>query len=233
MANKCFIPILGKRIRVTALDNCGNVPEAGGEDVAQVTTDGFISVSLSAETEDGTEIIQKKADGSLCVNEMGDPSFKRFTVEIEFCGVNPELLSLVTNADVYENEEGDSAGIVIPEGTISKRFALELWTGLSGQACEDGVEEASGYIILPFLGAGVLGDVEVAEGAAVTFSLTGAFTRGSNNWGVGPYGVVGDGAGAATVLPTPLDSKDHLLLMETGIAPPPSACEGGPIPALV
>lgn len=224
---KCFIPVLGKRIRVTQLDVCGNVPASGD---IQVTTNGFISLSLTSEVEDGTEIITKKADGSLCVNEMTDASFKRFTVEMEFCGVDPDLLSVVTNAEPYQDYDEENAGIVVPEGTIDKRFALELWTGLSGRACEPGEEEASGYLLLPFLAAGVLGDVTVDGENAVTFSMTGAYTKGGNTWGVGPYNVLMD-ALAPAPLPTALDPLDHLLLLETGVAPPPSACGFGPAPA--
>lgn len=222
----CFIPVLGKRIRVTPLDNCGTVPVSG----EQVSTNGFITLTLTSEVEDGTEIITKKADGSLCVNEMTDASFKRFTVEIEFCGVDTDLLAAVTNADQYPDAGGDSIGIVVPEGTIDKRFALELWTGLSGAACAAGEEEASGYLLLPFVAAGVLGDITVDGENAVTFSMTGAFTKGGNGWGVGPYDVVMD-AGTPGALPTALDPLDHLLLIETGVAPPPSACGLQPIPA--
>lgn len=228
MATRCFTPLLGKRMRATTLDYCGNVPAPEAED-AFVATDGFISVNLTSEVEEGTEIITRKADGSLCVNEMTDASFKRFNVEMEFCGVNPDLLTIVSNANPYMIGE-DTAGIVIPEGTLAKRFAFELWTGLAGQACEPGVEEASGYMLLPFVSGGVLGDITVDGENAVTFTLTGAFTKGGNGWGVGPFDVI-DTSGTSGPLPTALDPLDHFLLVETNLAPPPSACEIQPMPA--
>lgn len=233
MATRCFTPILGKRIRVLSLDSCANVPTAADPDV-MVVTDGFISVSLSAEVEDGAEIITRKASGALCVNEKMADSFKRFTVEMEFCGVDPGLLSLTTNAEIYENYEQVASGIVVPEGSLDKKFSLELWTGLSGQACEEGVEEASGYMLLPFLNAGVLGDITIDGENAVSFTMTGAYTKGGNGWGRGPFDVLWNSEpspGAADVLPTPLDPLDHLLLIETGVAPPPSACGLQPMPA--
>lgn len=222
MATRCFTPVLGKRLRGVVLDECGNLPASGAAD-SMVVTDGFVSVSLSAEVEDGTEIITKKADGSLCVNEMTAASFKRFTVEAEFCGVDPGLLAVTTNAEIYENYESIAAGIVVPEGTINKKFSLEVWTGLSGEACAPGEEEASGYMLLPFVQAGVLGDITVDGENAVTFSMTGAYTKGGNAWGVGPFNVVAD-TGVASVLPTALHPLDHLLLIATGIAPPAVAC---------
>jgi hypothetical protein len=228
MATHCFIPLLGKRIRVTPLDSCGAIP-AGAEYVA---TDGFVTVTLSSEVEEGTEIIVRKASGALCVNEKMADSFKRFTVEIDFCGVNPSLLSIVSNAVPYEDGD-DVIGFTVPEGEIAKWFSLELWTGLSGAACEPGAEEASGYMLLPFVVAGVLGDIEIGGEDAITFSLTGASTKGGNAWGVGRYNVVMGGVGDNTPSPLPVavDPFDHLLLIDPALAPPPVACDPVGVPA--
>lgn len=229
MTTYCFTPVLGKRLRVTALDACGNAPASGTADSIAVTN-GFISVNLSSEVEDGTEIITKRADGVLCVNEMTSPSFKRLKADIEFCGVDPGLLSLLTNANVYNDYAADTIGFTIPEGTIETVFGLELWTGLSGAACATGADVAAGYLLLPFVNAGVLGNVQVDGANAVTFSMTGAFTKSGNAWGVGPYNVMYDGASAAP-LPTAVDPNDHLLMIQTGLALPASACGLQSMPA--
>lgn len=220
MATHHFIPLLGKRIRVTTLDNCGNPPEAADAD-AYLATNGFVSVSLSAETEDGEEILKKRADGSLCVSKKFSPTFKYFTLDLEFCGVNPSLLSMVTNAEPYEDYEGDVAGFTVASGSIDKQFAFELWTGLAGDACADGAE-ASGYLLLPFVQAGVVGDIEITGEDSVDFTMTGAYTKDGTPWGKGPYEVVYDDDNTAATLPSPLDSDMHLLLMDTALAPPPS-----------
>lgn len=222
MATRCFTPLLGKRLRVVSLDECGNPPASGTAD-SMVVTDGFISFALSAEVEDGNEIVTRKADGSLCVNERTAASFKRFNVESEFCGVDPGLLSVTTNAEIYEDYEAVAAGIVVPEGTIDKKFSAELWTGLSGQACDPGVEEASGYMLMPYVQAGVLSDLTVDGENAISFGMTGAYTVGGNAWLTGPFFVMDDG-GTPAVLPTPLDPLDHLLLVSVNISPPASAC---------
>lgn len=322
MATKCFSPLLGKMIRVTRLDECGSPPPPGTPD-AYLATDGFITVTLSSETEDGVEILTKKANGDICVNEKFANSFKRFTVEINFCGVNPALFGMITNGVPYLDYCGDLAGFKVPEGAIDSKFALELWTGMSGLACVPGQETASGYILLPFLNAGVLGDLEINGTDALNFTMTGAYSKGQNMWGVGPYDVVNQcvpetqslsdtgatdgtftltvtqgttgpiafdataaevqsaldavgsnatasggplpgspitlsfpgsaqnttadstdlvggvasvttttqgGAGAPAPLPTPLDPYDHLLLVDTGVAPPPSSCDPQPMP---
>lgn len=232
MPTKCFTPLLGKRLRVVTLDECGALPAAAAPD-ALLATDGFITISLSSEVEEGAEIITKKADGSLCVNEKFSDSFKRFTVEIEFCNVNPSLLSMVSNAEPYEDYAGDVAGFTVPEGLIDKFFSLELWTGLAGGVCAPGAESAGGYVLMPFVAGGVLGDIEVGGEDAVNFSLTGAYTKGGNQWGVGPFDVVLDDTvtPVPAPLPTALDPFDHLLMIETAVAPPPSACNPAVMPA--
>ena len=225
MATHNFTPVLGKRYRVTTLDECGKITDAA----ESIVGDGFVSVTLSSETEEGTEIIQRKFTGALCVNERQSDSFKRFTLEIEFCGVNPDLLSAVSNAQPYMDAGGDTAGFTVPEGDITKMFALELWMGLSGQACGEGQDEASGYLLLPFVQAGVLGDIEIGGEDAVTFSLTGAYTKGGNGWGVGPFDIVYGEGNTPAPLPEALDPLDHLLMMDTGLAVPAITDELTPV----
>ena len=104
---------------------------------------------------------------------------------------------------------------------------------MSGQACADGADEASGYLLLPYVQAGVLGDLEIGGEDAINFTLTGAYTKGGNGWGVGPFDVVynDEVTPAPAALPTALDPLDHLLLLDTGLAVPPSACSPQPMPA--
>lgn len=218
MATRTFTPVLGKRLRATELTRSGAV--AAGPDGEHLVTDGFISVNLTAEVEDGTEILQRNASGNLCVNEKMANSFKYFNVEVQFCGVNPSLVSMVSNAEPYSDGE-DVIGFTVPEGAIEKWFALELWTGLSGSTVRPGEDEASGYMLLPFITAGTLGDITIDGENAVTFSLSGAITKGGNDWGVGPYDVVYSGELVeAGPLPTAIDPFDHLLLVDTGLTPP-------------
>lgn len=212
MVNRVFTPVLGKRVRVTEVDATGKV--IPGPDGMNVTTEGFITVTLSSEIEDGAEVLLKNANGSICVNEKKSNSFKRFGVEIEFCGVNPALLSRTTLAEQYPRSGTDAQGVVIAEGVIEKYFALELWTGVAG----DGA--ASGYFLLPFLEAGTIGDVTVDGENATTFTMTGAMSRGGNQWGTGPFDVVLDSSSQPSKLSEALDPYDHLLIISTGLAVP-------------
>lgn len=222
MATHKFTPIQAKRVRVTSLDSCGKV----SSNSKSYVSDGFVSLKLSSEVEDGTEILVKKFTGALCVNEKSADSFKYFTVEAEFCGVDPALLSVVSNAKPYRDANSDVAGFTVAEGTITNKFALELWIGLSGRPCgEAEQEEASGYLLLPFVQSGVIGSLELGNEDAMTFSLTGARTQGGNAWGKGPYNVVYGSNKAPSPLPSALDPQDHLLLMDTALAVPEISTE--------
>lgn len=215
----CYVPILGRRMRVTQLNDDGTMG------THYISTDGFISVTLSSQIEAGTEILQRNASGVLCVNELLSPNFKRFDVEIEFCGVNPALAAYVANGTPYLDYVGDTAGFTIQEGIINGAFSLELWTGLGGALFD---EHAGGYLLLPYVHRGNLNDLKIDGQNAVTFGLKGAYTIGGNHWGVGPYNVVMSNdspGGVAEKLPTAIDAFDHMLMIDTAVAPPASACD--------
>lgn len=214
--SRTFAPVIGKVIRVTGLTANGDFPPSGTAN--KVVTDGYIGISLTAEVEDGTEILTKKANGAFCVNVMTSPAFKRYTAEIEFCEVDPAVLSLVSNARSVEDWAAELAGIAVPEGTIDSRFALEIWTGISGAASAPGVE-ASGYFLLPYVHSGSISDLEINGENSVTFTVAGMYTESPNKWDDGPYNVL-DNDGTPDKLADPVDPYDHMYLIRTNVTPP-------------
>lgn len=228
MANRMFVPVRGKRIRITTLDNCGRVPEAGSAD-AFIVSKGFISAKLSSVVEEGPEITERGIDGSICVSEKSPDSLKRMGLELTFCGVNPALIPMVSNAEGYFDAAGDNAGFTISEGDIEKWFSFELWTGIAGGACDPEEQAASGYMLTPFVQAGTIGDITVDGENAVNFTMTGAYTKGGNAWGSGPYHVVLDGTAEPAFLPTPLNPLTHFLMLRTGLLYPPLADDPQPM----
>lgn len=213
MATTCFAPIRGKTVRVTELD-CG-VPVTGN---AVVVTDSFVTVSMESEYEEGTEYVQKNANGDLCINERAPDALKRFTVTIDWCRVDPDLFSMVTGAEL-ELDGADVVGFRDSEGINDSEFALELWTGVAGQAgCGTGA--LYGYLLLPRLTGGTYGEFTIEDGSTVSFQ-TIAYTVGNSGWGVGPYDVIGSPAGPLDVAIT---ASQHRLVRVTEVAPPASAC---------
>lgn len=209
--------IRGRRMRVTALDGCGT-PVWDSESTA--VTDGFVSVAFSAQTTDAEEISVTKADGSICARDPGTPQFNGYSLEISFCEVLPCVYEMLTGQAVVNDALGEPVGFKMNSkiDVTAKAFALELWAGVPGGACTGGAG-SYGYVLVPFVSTGVVGDFTV-ENAAVTFSITQAVTKDGNAWGTGPYDVVDDGLGSPGQLPDALDVNDHLYVAWTDIAPP-------------
>jgi len=214
---KSFPLVRGRKMRVTAVDGCC-APVFGPDNM--VVTEGFVSVALTATINTPDEITVVNANGKTCVRDTPCPEFQGYGVEIVFCDVNPCLFSLITGQPVVLNAVGEVVGFRMNSSisACDKGFALEVWSGVPGVACS-GDQGAFGYLLLPCLQGGVVGDFTI-ENAAVTFTITGATTKDGNGWGTGPYRVVEDAAGAASLLPDPLDPDDHLYAIFTTVPPP-------------
>lgn len=221
MANICYPIVRGRRLRATRLDGCGN-PVLGPDSV--VVTGGFISVALTANIEEGEAINVTNANGDVCVLDQPPPKFQDYSVVVTFCDVNPVLFNLMSGQPLVLNGE-DTVGFRMNSAVdaADSGFALELWTGVPSDACEVGAGASYGYMLLPFLQGGVLGDFTV-ENAAINFTLTGARTKKGSGWGVGPFDVVMD-AGTPGPLATAIDTDDHLHLERTTVAPPEADCD--------
>jgi hypothetical protein len=205
-------------MRVTKVDGCC-APLAGEDNM--VVTDGFVSVALTSNITEPEEIVVTNANGQTCVRDPGQAEFNGYGVEITFCEVSPCLFSIVTGQPSYLDADGAVAGFRMNSDVnlAGEGFALEVWMGVPGVACT-GEGGAFGYLLLPCLQGGVVGDFTI-ENAAVTFTITGASTKDGNGWGVGPYDVVaGAGGGAAEPLADALDPNDHLLVTFTTVEPP-------------
>ena len=221
MATNSFPLVRGRTMRVTALDGCCT-PAYGPDN--QAVSDGFVSVALTANINEPEEIIITNANGQTCVRDPGCPEFQGYNVEITFCQVTPCLFALVTGQPVVLDSAGNPIGFRMNSKVrvCDAGFALEVWMGVPGVACT-GEGGAFGYLLLPCLQAGVIGDFTI-ENAAITFTVSGAVTRDGNGWGTGPYDVVDDG-GTVGPLTDPLDVNDHLLAIYTTV-PPPEPTDG-------
>lgn len=228
MATRPVKVVRGKRVRVTAVDECG-VPLTGPYDACgYAVSDGFITVTLTADVAEGEDIEQMNANGDLCIVDRSRAQTKRWMAEIEFCDVDPGLLSVVSNVTLETDAEGDVVGIRSVEGSLDTNFALELWAGTAGAACENGA--TYGYLLLPFMAAGNLGDITVENGST-TFTVMNTFSQSGSGWGVGPWDVVPDAQGDPAPLDDAIGPLDHMVLRTTSIAPPDAFDGCAEIPA--
>lgn len=228
MASTCFSLVRGRVLRATALDGCGRPRNAA---CASIVSEGFVSVGFTANTDEGEEISVKNASGKVCIQDTPCPAFKGYTVEIAFCEVNPGLYAMLTGQESVFNGDGDAVGFRVNSdiSACDSGFALELWSNVPGIACSDdpNAQGSFGYLLVPFLQGGVLGDFTL-ENDAVTFTISGAATKTGGGWGVGPYDVVRDALGDPSPLLTPITSGDHLHVQYSDVAPPVASCDCAP-----
>lgn len=223
----CFALVRGRMLRATKLDACGN-PVYGPTN--SVVTSGFITVGLAAQTDEGTVISVTNAAGKVCILDEPAPTFTGYDLTIEFCGVNPDLVHLMTGQPIVYDFAG-TLGVgfrmnsKIDVSTFS--FALEVWSNVPAGACVAGAT-SYGYFLLPYIQGGIIGDFTIGNDA-VNFTLSGAKTKDGNAWGVGPYNVTLGTGGAAGPLNIALDPYDHLHMEVVNVAPPSEVCGATPL----
>jgi len=212
--------INGRRMRVTRLDSCGRV--VFGDDSVGVT-DSYVSVAYTANTDSSDDVLVRNANGDICVNRKGKTSLTGYGVEIEFCQVDPAQLSLMTGQPIILNAAGNAVVGFEVDTKIDmgdQGLALEVWAGADeGDACDTvGSQGSYGYLLLPFLQGGYLGDFTVENGA-IDFTWSGANTVDGNSWGSGPYDVELV-AGDPAPLSTPVSKTAAMRFMFVEVAPP-------------
>lgn len=219
---KRFSPIRGRAMRVTQLDRCGSPVE--GANVA-IETDAFIEVTMTGRVTEGEAIDVTKANGKKCISEPGVATWDGWTVNIQFCGVDPFLFEMLTGFPVVYDGLGVAIGIKAKSNVdLSKNAAaIEVWNDIPGDECAEieGAEGSWAYSLLPYLKGGTLGDRTVNNGA-IDFIINNMQSKDGSGWGTGPYLVVLNAAGAPSVLfgSQIIGPKDHELLIVTNVAPP-------------
>lgn len=224
MANLvCAKPLQGETLRVTRLDVCGN-PEFG--DCAFGVSDGFVSATITPNTEEGERFLQRNANGKAIVNQRGKPILNWYDVSIQFAEVDPELFTILTGLDPYYDDQDRVIGFPVTESQFATaNFGLELWMGNAEEVCPpDGAPlPFYGYNLLPWVTEGALMEDIAITNDLITFTVVGR-TRKGTPWGVGPYDVVLDAAEDPAPLYTPIPTDTHHLPIWTQLAPPAPEC---------
>lgn len=229
MAVTCPSFLRGNVMRVTRLNACGQ-PIYG--DCNQVVSDGFVTISLSADVEEGEEISVTKANGQTCISDRGCDTLRWYTVETEFCQVDPTLVQMMNPTwDLIYDAQGDVIGYDA-NGTLDcdTGFALEIWLDTYGATDVCTGQEAQGawgYMLLPWVVGGAPGDIEIGNDA-LSFTYTGRTKIGSR-WRRGPYPVQLNENNVPTPLLTPIGPDTHYRLFVTTIRPPEPECGCQPV----
>jgi hypothetical protein len=224
MANLlCAKPLQGETLRVTRLDECGH-PEFG--ECAFGTSDGYVQVQLTPNTEDGERFLQRNARGRAIVNQRSRPILNWYDISAQFQEVDPELFTILTGLAPYMNDQDQVIGFPVTESRYATaRFALELWMGNAEEECppEGDPLPFYGYNLLPWVVEGTIANNITIANQLITFTVN-ARTRRGTPWGIGPYDVVLDSNGDPAPLFEEIPTDTHHLPIWTQLTPPEPEC---------
>ena len=195
--------IQGDMIRVTPLNLDGSID--GSRPI--LTTNGFISASFGTEFEDGDEITEKAADGSVCIQYKADDSMKGITFNLSLCTPDPEAAALLAGGKIIcatEDILDAESNVVVTEGeiigysspivgaTVGNPVAVEIWS----KAIVKG-KPASGtpywHWVFPYVRVRYEGDREFTNGALSNeYSGTGVGNEALVTAGLNPLNATDD-----------------------------------------
>jgi hypothetical protein len=180
--------IQGVSIRVTRLDAAGNLLNAPGD---SYTTSAFMRVSFTPEYEEGDEITEKSANGTVCVTYKAPDTLKRITMELAICEPDAELSQLLSGGLLLRKTVDGvvkSVGWAAPgvgDDPAGNGVAIEAWS----HAVKDG-KRASVlpyfHWVFPYAKLRQSGDRVIENGMlATTFE---GYGLGNKNFGSGSDG---------------------------------------------
>lgn len=222
MATECYAQVRGSVIRVTRLDSCGN-PDPGAS--AVVVSKRISTVTIDEVTEDGTDIRERNFGDELLIKDDAFTQIVGYTADIALCGVDPDLVGLLTGQPVVSDAAGNIVGFdaTTTVDLDSFGFSLEVWSRLAGVACDPSGFRPWGYTVFPFLKGGRIGGFSFENGA-VQFTISGAQTRDGNGWGVGPFDVDRNVSNLPSPLHTALGTNTHYRNIKVRLDPPTASC---------
>lgn len=224
MATICANQARGKLMRLTLLDECGEPVEGTA---STLVSKAFVSVTSTPNYLEAEEISQADANGDLCIDDRSDPALRWIDLSIIVCVTDPQMINLITGDPVVLDDAAtpNVVGFRINAAlTGTANFALELWTGITGQACTAAGFTNYGYWLYPWVKDAQWGEWVVQNGALVlTFT---ARAVNDSPWGVGPYNIRRDATVPATLEPllTPIDDDDFVHFEVTSAPLPTPAC---------
>lgn len=217
MASICASSILACGMRVTLLDEVGNVAAQANN---YYVTNALVQLTVNPNVQTGAEPILQGGCACIIASAKFPDLLKRFDFEIALGQLDPQLISLMTGGALISSG-GNAIGMDWPDSGIScgadtpPKVALEVWSYVW-----EGNQQNT---VLPYwhwvwpltqwqIGQSVLNGSDFFQPALTGFSL------GNPVWGHGPYG---DDPG--TVI------GDLGSVWQTATAPPSADCAYGTV----
>lgn len=228
MATRRFTAFNGRMMRLTKVDACGRPVYGVG---SQLVTSGFVSIEMSGEIREGTEIEQVNAAGDLCLSEKGADQLKWLSVAANFCDVDPDAVTMFNpNNTALVDWQGDVIGFAESDTQdITRGVAIEVWADVAGDDLCDNPDASQtwAYFLLPWVVGGTIGDLTI-ENAALTMTVNSR-TKRNGKWGVGPYDVMAASANTVGPMLAPVGAREHRRLFLTSVAPPENVAGAQPL----
>jgi hypothetical protein len=153
--------VQGTYLRATRLQTSGAIQYP----YPVLTTKGFISASFSPVFEDGDEINEKAADGSVCVSWKADDTFTRLDFNLSLCTPDPETAAMLAGGSVVKDATGNIVGYSsLPvQGISNVPVALEVWSiaNIGGKPATD---TPYWHWVFPYVKLRYEGDREFSNG---------------------------------------------------------------------
>jgi hypothetical protein len=128
--------VQGAAIRVTRLNAAGALLTGA---LDSYTTSAFIRMSFTPEYEDGEEITEKAADGTVCVSFKAPDRLKRATMELAICEPDPELTALLAGGVLLSRNTSTSTALALTSASIAGTVVTVLLASTTGLAVGDNV----------------------------------------------------------------------------------------------
>lgn len=221
MVATCVAPIKARVARLIKLDACGT-PVTGAASAVAVFG-GFVSIAASPQYIEGTEYIQKTANGDLCVNDKDPNELKRVNLTITFCTLDPDVIAMITGERLLTaGAPATGTGVAYGEGVLTGRYSLEVWQPVSGAgACVSGGEQFMWWLF-GNVGNSMVGDFTFEQGV-FTLTITSETKSWNPNW---PNLIGGRATGLGTNI---LQAGEHYLHNVTQVPAPTAACGAVPL----
>lgn len=178
--------VQGVAVRISQLDTDGTILNTAG---TSIVTSAFTRVSFTPEYEEGDEITEKAADGTICVSYKAPDTLKRVNFEIAICEPDPEITKLLSGGVMLVDGSplvaGGWASAKVGEDPMPDGLCIEVWS----RAIQDGKAALTNpyyHWVFPYVKTRTSGDRVIENGMlATTFEGYGV---GNTGFDQGPDG---------------------------------------------
>lgn len=123
----CFSSVRLERVRLAQL-NTSTLQAQSGAGHGYVI-DSQVVLTVGTEIEEGEEFTQKNSGGRLCASLREDDLFKRCTIQLQVCNLDPILENYLTGARLF-TASGNAVGAQAPASNqaLTAAVCLEGWS---------------------------------------------------------------------------------------------------------